>query len=63
MSNQHHTETLMGAAGKLSPPIGVAAASVAGMSLQDWVLAATLLYTVLMIAKLLWDWFKGRKRD
>jgi hypothetical protein len=34
----------------------VLGASAAGMTLQDWVWAATLTYTVLMIAKLVWDW-------
>ena len=35
---------------KLTPPAGVVAASVAGMSLQDWVYALTAIYTLLMIA-------------
>jgi hypothetical protein len=51
-----HSETLLSAGAKLSPPVTVAAASVAGMSLQDWVLTATLIYTLLMLAKLVWDW-------
>lgn len=61
-----HTETLMSAAAKVSPPVTVVAASVAGWNLQDWVLSATLAYTVLMIAKLIWDWLikpNMRKRD
>lgn len=56
MSQSQHAESLMGAAAKLTPPAGVVAASAAGMTLQDWVWAATLVYTVLMIAKLVWDW-------
>lgn len=51
-----HTETLLGVAAKLSPPATVIAASSVGMTLQDWVWGATLVYTVLMIAKLVWDW-------
>ena len=51
-----HTETLLSAAAKVSPPVTVVAASVAGWNLQTWVLSATLAYTVLMIAKLVWDW-------
>ena len=58
--SQHHHETLIGAAAKLSPPAGAVAVTAAGYPLQDWVLGATLLYTVLMILKLLWDWF-GKK--
>ena len=51
-----HSETFAGAAAKLSPPASVVMASAAGWNLQDWVWGATLLYTVLMIAKLIWDW-------
>ena len=47
-------------AGKASPPIAVSGAMVAGFSLQDWVLAATLIYTVLQIAVLIRNWWKGR---
>lgn len=54
--SQSHAETALGAAAKLTPPAGVLTAAAAGMSLQDWVWAATLAYTVLMIAKLIWDW-------
>ena len=62
------SETLLGAAAKLTPPAGVITAAAAGMTLQDWVWAATLTYTVLMIAKLLWDWIihpaiKRRRKD
>lgn len=57
MSHSQHAETLLGAAAKLSPPAGVVAASSAGMTLPDWVQVAALIYTCLMIAKLLWDWF------
>jgi hypothetical protein len=51
-----HSETLLGAAAKLSPPATVIAASAAGWSLQDWVWGATLIYTVLLSSKLVWDW-------
>lgn len=44
------TESLQVAAAKLTPPAGIVAASVAGMSLQDWVYALTAVYTLLMIA-------------
>lgn len=56
MSHSQHAETLLGAAAKLSPPAGVVVASSAGMTLPDWVQVAALIYTCLMIAKLLWDW-------
>lgn len=54
--HQQHTETLLGVVAKLSPPATVIAASSVGMTLQDWVWGATLVYTALMIAKLVWDW-------
>lgn len=54
--HQQGSESLIGAAAKLSPPASVVAASAAGMTLQDWVWAATLAYTLLMTAKLVWDW-------
>lgn len=47
-----------GAAGKAAPPIAVSTAAIAGLSLQDWVLAATLAYTLLQIALLLRKFFK-----
>ena len=42
----------LSAAGKAAPPIAVSTAASAGMTLQDWVLIATLLYTLLQIAYL-----------
>lgn len=52
---------------KLTPPMGVVAVSVAGMSLQDWVYALTAVYTVLMIihhivTKWIQPWM-GRRRE
>ena len=61
-----HTESLAGAGAKLFPAVAVSTAEVVGMSLQDWVLTATLIYTLLMLAKLIWDWLikpNMRKRD
>lgn len=54
--HQQSSESVLMVAAKVSPPATVLAASAAGMSLQDWVWAATLTYTVLMICKLVWDW-------
>lgn len=39
---------------KLAPPLGVVGATIAGLSLQDWVYALTILYTVLMISHHVW---------
>lgn len=54
--HQQSSESALTVVAKLSPPATVLGASAAGMSLQDWVWAATLGYTLLMTAKLVWDW-------
>lgn len=51
---------------KASPPITVAAATMAGMSLQDWVYVLTIIYTLLLIAQHIWTkwirpWREARK--
>jgi len=51
-----------GAVGKAAPPIAVSTAAIAGLSLQDWVLAATLAYTLLQIVFLLRKFFKEQER-
>lgn len=64
--HQQSTETLLGAIAKVSPPVTVLAANAAGMGLQDWVWVTAIIYTVLMSAKLVWDWLikpNMRKRD
>jgi hypothetical protein len=39
---------------KASPPVAVTGISLAGVSLNEWVLIATLLYTILQISFLLY---------
>jgi len=49
---------------KLSPSLTVAAATIFGATLQDWVLAATLIYTVLqtvLLARKAWQDHKTNK--
>ena len=48
------------AVGKASPPIAVAGVTIAGMSLQEWVLVSTLIYTILQTALLIRKYFKER---
>lgn len=50
------------AAGKASPPLAVSGVMAVGLSLQDWVLIATLVYTVLQTAVLIHKFIKGRKK-
>lgn len=48
---------------KATPPVAVALAGhFAGMTLQDWVLIATLVYVVLQAGHLLWKWYREIKR-
>ncbi len=63
MTNHEHYNELAVATAKMSPPITVAAATVAGASLQDWVLAATLVYTVLQIILLVRKTWKEHKKQ
>lgn len=62
MSLQHTGGEYVTAIGKVVPAIAVTSATVAGMALQDWVLIATLVYTVLQTILLIRNFFKG-KRD
>jgi hypothetical protein len=63
MSLQSHASEFAVAAGKASPPIVVSGAAVAGISLQDWVLIATLVYTSLQIALLVYNFLKKRAAE
>ncbi len=52
-----HGESAAAIAGKLTPSIGVAGVTLAGVNLQDWVLILTIIYTVLMIGEKLYKWW------
>ena len=57
-----HTEVgqaIAGAAIKLTPPAGVLGAYVSGWHLPDFAALSAIVYTLLMTAKLLWDWIVG----
>jgi disulfide bond formation protein DsbB len=43
---------------KATPPVSVALATLFGMSLQDWVLVATLVYIVLQAGFLIYRWYR-----
>lgn len=63
MLNRHAAESggdYMTALGKVSPPLAVSAGAIAGFSLQDWVLIATLVYTVLQTAFLVYKFVRDR---
>lgn len=63
MNLESHATEYAVAAGKASPPVVVSGAAVAGISLQDWVLTATLVYTVLQIGLLIYNLMKKRARE
>jgi len=48
-NSQHLENGLTMAAAKVSPPVIVSGLAVAGVQLQDWLIMATLLYTVIQI--------------
>lgn len=63
--HRHTAETIGGegliASLKSAPPVAVSALSVAGVSLQDWVLIATFVYIVLQAAHLAWKWYRDSR--
>lgn len=54
---------LFAAAAKASPPLTVSGLAVVGVSLHEWVLIATLIYTVLQILLLVRNFIKNRRGD
>lgn len=53
----------LSAIGKASPPLAVSGATAAGMTLQDWVLVATLAYTILQAAYLIYKILRDHRQD
>lgn len=52
-SSQHIETGVTMAAAKVSPPVIVSGLTVAGVQLQDWLIMATILYTLIQIIILL----------
>lgn len=49
---------------KAAPPIAITAATLAGLSLQEWVYVMTILYTLMLIGQKLaqfWRWLQRGK--
>lgn len=51
--SHQHFERLSVAVAKASPPIAVSGLTLAGVQLQDWLIMATILYTLIQIIILL----------
>ena len=49
LADSQHFEGVSMAVAKASPPIAVSGLTLAGVQLQDWLIMATLLYTVILI--------------
>lgn len=49
---------LTSAAAKSAPPVAVLAADTAGLTLEQWVFIATLIYLALQSGYLLWKWVR-----
>lgn len=61
LNSSHSTEAVF-AAGKASPPLAVTGLTIAGTDLQTWVLVATLIYTVLQAAVLVYNFVNDRRK-
>lgn len=48
---------------KAALPIGATGALIFGVSLQDWMVIFTIVYTVLQIGALVWGWFNKKKKE
>jgi len=49
---------LVPASAKSGPPVAVAALTMAGVGLQDWVYILTAIYLVTQTGYLVWKWFR-----
>jgi hypothetical protein len=59
---EQHNSSYYAEAVKAGPPVTVGGLTVFGVGLSDWVLIATLVYTVLQLYFLLRDkWYRPRK--
>lgn len=63
MISHQNTGELAAAAGKVLPPLTVSGVVMGGVTLQDWVLLATLVYTVLQVALLIYRFFSKEPTD
>lgn len=52
-NSQQHFEGVSTAVAKVSPPVVVSGLTLGGVQLQDWLIIATLIYTVIQIIILL----------
>ena len=58
-----HQETAAAIIAKAAPPVSVSLATVLGVQVSELVLWATLIYTLLLITKLAYNFYKDIKKD
>lgn len=63
MRSESLTPDVVSAATKASPPIAVSISAASGLTLQEWVFVATFVYTILLIAQLLFKFFRNLNKD
>jgi hypothetical protein len=61
MTSEHTTDTATAIVAKVTPPIGVSLATVAGYQVSELMIWATLIYTVLMICHKCYQIYKEVK--
>jgi hypothetical protein len=61
MTSEQETATAIIA--KAAPPVSVSLATVLGVQVSELVLWATLIYTLLLITKLAYNYYKDIKKD
>lgn len=57
----HHQETVVDAAVRLSPPAAVMGATFLNMTVADWIQWLTLLYLILLVSHKLWTTWREFK--
>lgn len=63
MNNHSFSAEFAEQALKGSPPVAVTAGMLAGMQMQDWVFALTLVYLLLQIGYLAWKWIRDIRNN
>ncbi|MBF7012546.1 hypothetical protein QUC32_23135 [Novosphingobium resinovorum] len=54
---------LLAAAGKASPPLAVTSAAAVGLTLNEWMIVCTIVYTILQAAILIYKFVRDFRKD
>lgn len=58
MSLSSTSVDILAAVGKASPPLAVTSAAVVGLTLSEWVMVCTIIYTILQAAHLIYKFIR-----